>query len=79
MKFAQIAKRITLFVMVNILVITTITLVLSILHVPARIGGGNFIGLLIFCFIWGMVGSFISLMLSRVMAKWMMGVRVIDP
>jgi len=65
--------------MVNILVMATITLVLSILHVPARIGGNNFISLLIFCLIWGMAGSVISLLLSRVMAKWMMGVKVIDP
>lgn len=79
MKFAQIAKRIFLFVVVNILVMATITLILSLFHVPARIGGSNFGGLLIFCFIWGMVGSFISLMLSRVMAKWLQGVKVIDP
>jgi heat shock protein HtpX len=60
-------------------VITTITILLSIFHVPARIGGSNFTGLLIFCLVWGMGGAFISLLLSRVMAKWMMGVQVIDP
>jgi heat shock protein HtpX len=32
-----------------------------------------------FCLIWGMGGAFISLALSRIMAKWMMGVQVIDP
>jgi heat shock protein HtpX len=79
MKFAQIAKRITLFVMVNILVMVTITFILSILHVPRKIGGDNFVGLLILCFLWGMVGSFISLLLSRVLAKWLQGVKVIDP
>ncbi|MGZ4971899.1 MAG: protease HtpX [Limisphaerales bacterium] len=77
MKFAQIAKRVSLFVIVNVLVLATITLVLSLFHVPARIGGGNFLGLLFICLIWGMVGSVISLLLSRVMAKWMMGVKVI--
>lgn len=35
--------------------------------------------LMIFCLLWGMVGSFISLAFSRIMAKWMMGVKVIDP
>src|SRR5690606_24141421 len=30
-----------------------------------------------FCLIWGMGGAFISLALSRVMAKWTMGVKVI--
>jgi heat shock protein HtpX len=32
-----------------------------------------------FCLVWGFGGAFISLALSRVMAKWMMGVKVIDP
>jgi heat shock protein HtpX len=79
MNFAQIAKRVFLFFVVNILVITTIGIILSILRVPARIGGGNFGGLMILCLVWGMVGSVISLLLSRVMAKWIMGVKVIDP
>jgi heat shock protein HtpX len=34
---------------------------------------------MIFCLVWGMGGAFISLALSRVMAKWLMGVKVIDP
>jgi heat shock protein HtpX len=33
--------------------------------------------LMIFCLVWGMGGAFISLAMSRVMAKWMMGVKVI--
>ena len=66
MKFAQVAKRVFLFMMVNILVVATISIVLSMFHVPARMGGGNFVSLLFFCLIWGMVGSFISLLLSRV-------------
>ena len=35
--------------------------------------------LLLFCAVWGFGGAFISLALSRVMAKWMMGVKIIDP
>jgi len=31
----------------------------------------------VFCLIWGLGGAFISLALSRVMAKWMMGVQII--
>jgi heat shock protein HtpX len=34
---------------------------------------------MIFCLVWGMGGSFISLAMSKMMAKWFMGVRVIDP
>jgi heat shock protein HtpX len=36
-------------------------------------------GLAVFCLVWGFAGAFISLALSRLMAKWMMGVRVIPP
>ncbi len=35
--------------------------------------------LLAFCFIWGMGGAVISLLLSRIMAKWLLGVRLINP
>ncbi len=74
-------KRIFLFLAVNILVVVTLSLILSIFHVqPFLQGYGlNVKSLLIFCFIWGMGGAFISLALSRQMAKWMMGVKVIDP
>src|SRR5262245_40467160 len=34
---------------------------------------------MVFCLVWCMVGVVISLALSRMMAKWMMGVQVIDP
>lgn len=77
----QLFKRIGLFLMVNILVVTTISLVLNVLGVKPYITaqGLDFGALMIFCLIWGMGGAFISLALSRVMAKWMMGVKVIDP
>ena len=41
--------------------------------------GGGLGSLAVFCLVWGMVGAFISLALSRVMARWMMGVEVIPP
>ena len=79
MKFIQMSKRVLLFVGVNILVITTISLVLGLLGVRGRMGNNGYAGLLIFCFIWGMGGAFISLAISRMTAKWFMGVRVIEP
>ncbi|MBI3876311.1 MAG: protease HtpX [Verrucomicrobia bacterium] len=79
MKFAQIAKRVFLFAAVNILVLLTIHLVLSLLGLNHRFRGGNYETLLAFCFVWGMGGAFISLAMSRLMAKWFMGVQVIDP
>jgi len=74
-------KRITLFILTNILVIAAISIVTSALGIGSYIeeSGINYQTLLITCLIWGMVGSFISLALSRIMAKWMMGVKLIDP
>jgi heat shock protein HtpX len=77
----SMAKRIFLFVAVNILVITTISFILSIFHIQPYLDerGLNYSALMAFCLIWGMGGAFISLGLSKMMAKWMMGVEVIDP
>lgn len=74
-------KRIFLFFAVNILVVVTISTVLSLFGVQPYLNnyGIDYTQLLIFCFIWGMGGAFISLALSRIMAKWMMGVQIINP
>ncbi|MEO6181890.1 MAG: protease HtpX [Verrucomicrobiota bacterium] len=71
--------RVLLFIAVNFLVVTTITIVMNLFGVPARIGRDNYTGLLIFCFLVGMGGAFISLAMSRLTAKWFMRVKVIDP
>jgi len=75
------AKRIFLFMAVNLLIVITITTILSILGVKPYItaAGLDYNSLAAFCLVWGMGGAFISLALSRVMAKFMMGVKVIDP
>jgi heat shock protein HtpX len=79
MNIAQMTKRIFLLVVVNILVMTTITVVLGLLRVGHYFPQGGLAGLAVFCLIWGFAGAFISLALSRLMAKWMMGVRVVSP
>lgn len=81
MWFFRLAKRVVLFVLLNILVIVTISLTLNILGVKPYLtsAGIDYYALFVFCLVWGMGGAFISLALSRIMAKWMMGVRVIDP
>lgn len=79
MKFAQMAKRVMLFMAVNLLVLLTISIVLKLLGIDHRMGRGGYQGLLVFCLIWGMGGAFISLAISRLTAKWFMGVKVIDP
>lgn len=76
-----LAKRIVLFLAVNFLVIFVISTVLHLLNVGPYLAknGLDYNSLLTFCFIWGMAGAFISLAISRITAKWMMGVQVIDP
>lgn len=74
-------KRILLFVLTNILVMATITIVMNLLGVGPYISqyGLNYESLAIFCLLWGFGGAFISLLMSKMMAKWMMGVQIIDP
>ncbi|MEK6705237.1 MAG: protease HtpX [Bdellovibrionota bacterium] len=74
-------KRIVLFVAVNILVMVAIGILLRVFGVQPYLtaNGIDYGSLMAFCLIYGMAGAFISLALSRMMAKWMMGVRVIDP
>ncbi len=74
-------KRIFLFIVTNILIITAVTIIFSILGVGGYVDetGINYQSLMVICLIWGMVGSFISLALSRIMAKMLMRVQVIDP
>ena len=77
----RMGKRIFLFIAVNILILATLSITMRLLGVghyfSAR--GIDYQSLMIFCLVWGMGGAFISLALSRVMAKWMMGVVVIEP
>lgn len=74
-------KRITLFILTNIFVMVTISIVLNLLGIQPYLtaNGINYESLMAFCLVWGMGGSLISLALSRIMAKMMMGVKVIDP
>lgn len=73
-------KRIFLFMLTNILVMVTVSIVLSVLGLNSYLtaSGINYEALMAFCLVWGFVGSFISLMLSKFMAKMMMKVEVVD-
>ncbi|KKI93941.1 protease HtpX [Bacillus sp. SA1-12] len=76
------AKRIFLFLLSNILVLTTIGIVLSLLNVSpyqSLTGQIDLVNLLLFSAVIGFTGSFMSLAMSRWMAKMMMGVKVLDP
>lgn len=73
-------KRIFLFVLTNILVMVSVSIVLSTLGVNNYLtaSGIDYNALMIFCLVWGFVGSGISLLMSKFMAKKMMGVEIID-
>lgn len=76
-----IGKRILLFLLTNALIVVSISVVLNVLGVQPYLTakGIDYQSLAAFCLVWGFGGAFISLALSRVMAKWMMKVKVIDP
>lgn len=73
-------KRIFLFVATNIAVIAVMSIVLSVLGVDRFItqAGLNMPMLLVFSLVVGFTGSIISLLISKPMAKWSTGARVID-
>jgi heat shock protein HtpX len=69
------AKRIFLFLLTNLAVVVTISIILSVFGIRPGEGLGP---LAIFCLVWGMGGAFISLQISRWMAKRAMGVQLVD-
>lgn len=79
----MMGKRIFYFLLTNVLVLLTIGIIFSIIpggwgYIDAK-GNINPAQLLTFSAVIGFTGSFISLAISRWMAKKMMNVRVIDP
>jgi len=72
-------KRVFLFLAVNILVMATISIVTNVLGLNRYITeyGINYYALMGFCLAWGMGGAFISLLLSKTIAKWAMGVKIV--
>lgn len=73
-------KRIVLFLATNLSVILVMSVVLSLLGVNNYLAGTglNLGALLVFSLVVGFTGAFISLLLSKPMAKWSTGARVID-
>lgn len=72
-------KRVFLFLLTNVLVVVTISILLNVLGISRGISanGIDYGSLMAFCLVWGMVGSGISLLLSRWMAKKMMGIQLL--
>jgi len=74
-------KRIFLLVLTNLAVLLVFGIVMQVFGVDRMLAdrgmGMNTTGLLVVSAIFGMTGSFVSLLLSKPMAKWSTGARVI--
>ncbi len=73
-------KRILLFVLTNVLVVAVLGIVASLLGVNRFLtaNGLNLGALLGFALVMGFGGAIISLLISKPMAKWSAGVRIIN-
>ena len=73
-------KRIVLFVLTNIAVLLVLSIVLRVFGLDRALAaqGINYGSLLVFSAVLGFGGAIISLLLSKTMAKWSTGARVID-
>jgi len=74
-------KRIVLFLATNLAVVLVLSVVARLLGLDAYLAvhGQSLGGLLVFAAVFGFGGAFISLAMSKWMAKRAMGVRVIEP
>jgi len=74
-------NRVFLFLLTNFLVMLAVGLLVHVLGLHELVSqyGTNYVGLAIFCGLWGMVGAFISLAMSRWSAKRFMGVQLVEP
>ncbi|MCB0342990.1 MAG: protease HtpX [Pseudobdellovibrionaceae bacterium] len=73
------SKTVFLFLVVNILVVTTISITWSFISAALGLQNDYYTYILGFSLILGMGGAFFSLFASKFMAKTMMGVQVVDP
>ena len=69
-----------LFLLTNLAIMVTLSIVLSVLGVGGYYtpSGLDYSALMVFCLVWGMGGAFLSLQLSRFIAKRAMGVKLVD-
>jgi heat shock protein HtpX len=73
-------KRVVLFLATNIAVMLVLSIVVSVLGLDQWMAaeGINYVSLLLMSAIFGFGGSIISLLMSKSIAKWSTGARVID-
>jgi heat shock protein HtpX len=74
------AMRTVLFLLTNLLVVLTISVVLSLLTALGLLPPDlPLLPLLVASFVWGVMGAWISLQLSAESAKQMMGLQLVGP
>ena len=73
-------KRIVLFIVTNLAVVLVLSVVLKLLGLDRVLAGQGFQygQLLVYSAVVGFVGAFISLLMSKPMAKWSTGAHVIE-
>ncbi len=73
--------RIALFLLTNLAIVLVASITLSLLGFEGYLAANgvdlNLSSLLVFCFVFGMAGSFVSLLLSKTMAKMGTGTQII--
>jgi heat shock protein HtpX len=74
-------KRFGLFILTNFLILITVSIILNIIYSLGIFDGVDayYTQIIVLSVVWGFVGSFISLAISKFMAKRAMGVKTIDP
>jgi heat shock protein HtpX len=71
---AGFATRVVLFIITNLAVVATVSIILSVLGVQP----GSIAGLAVLSLVWGMGGALVSLQLSRWIAKRATGLTLVD-
>ncbi len=73
-------KRIVLFILTNLAIMAVASIILAIFHVNPELSahGLDYKSLLIFSAVFGFVGSFVSLLMSKFIAKHAYGVQLIE-
>ncbi len=72
-------KRVGLFLLTNLLIVVTVGVIMNVVLPLFGIQVKGWMGLAVFCGVFGMGGAFISLSISRWMAKRAYGIRLISP
>jgi heat shock protein HtpX len=77
----NLIKRVFLFIITNLLVVMTLGIVFNVLshYFGWKVDPAGSLGLIIMATLFGFGGAFISLLMSKQMAKWFQHVKVIDP